>query len=220
MLCKTLIVSALAFAATVSGTASAVPFVITDAKFTKIGTGYGTETNTVENGASPSKLDVTFSNLASFTTQNFDLTSLSPTSVLFNFGTVKFDELNIALSETLGDLGIEATFTFLQPGVGPQTISTIGKPVLGPSNGQAENSMVDFSIDWTPVTVNFGTTGSFLLDLTDLAFTQRNQTLDASARITLLTEDEAPSNDVPEPGTLALAALGLAAAGTVRRRKR
>lgn len=206
------IVSAFALAAAVSTAASATPFTITHAAFTNIGTGYGGSPGLGNDDSN--KLNVTF-DASDFDTQSFNLTNVGDTSGWFTFGSVTFSEKDISAAEAaLTTLGVSATFTFTKPGVGMQTVSATGRAYFGPVDGNDPNP-TDFIIDWTPVTVAFGTTGQFQIDVRDLSF-NTHDTLDATAKVTLLKADAA----VPEPGSLALAGLGLAAAGMVRRRKR
>lgn len=216
---KCVATAAFAVSAIAAGAASATPFSITSAGFTDIGTGYGTETNTVENN-SPQRIDVAFAN--AFSAQNFELLNPLDNSGLFKFGTASFSEQNIAASELLGNLTVKATFSFTQPGVGVQTVTATGTGVPGAVNDPGDPNLVDFTIAWMPTFVSFGTTGQFRIDVNSLLFSQRNTTVDAYAMVTLLTADRdgGEGNEVPEPGSLALAGLGLTAAGIVRRRKR
>jgi hypothetical protein len=72
----------------------------------------------------------------------------------------------------------------------------------------------DYFIDFSPVTVNFGVGGSFIVDVGDLFFNTTG-TITNGANVTL-TAVPVP---VPEPASLALFGAGLLGLGLVRRRR-
>ncbi|QOY93052.1 PEP-CTERM sorting domain-containing protein [Massilia sp. UMI-21] len=209
--------AAFAITTMAASAAMATPFVITDTVITP-GAGYGQDASENNN---PTLLGALFK--VTNATQAFSLMNAGD-YFEFTFGTVNFNEPNsnggITANE-MDKLGVTTTFTFSQPGVGAQMVTATGTAVLGavndPNNGA---NQTDLTIDWATLSpINFGIGGSFKIDLTDLVFTA-NGTKNAVARVTLLTAEEAPANDVPEPGSLALAGLGLVAAGIARRRQR
>lgn len=186
--------------------ARATPVSVSDFSFVP-GSGYGVDAN--ENSAT--LLDVLFS--GGFSAQSFTLDGVGD-SMTFDLGSVTFGEPNshagIAASETDG-LDIAARLTFTDPFSSLLQMSVTGSA----TTGSVSDSAIDFAIDWNPVQVSFGLGGLIEIALNDLTFSGP-QTLTQTATITLLTPSEVPSQ-VPEPGTLALVGLALAAAGYVRR---
>jgi PEP-CTERM motif len=173
------------------------------------GIGYGID----DNESSGTRLNVTFS--SSSLAQNFTLGAVGD-SRTFDFGSVEFLEPNshggILATET-DNLGVTATLTFTAPFSSPIEMLVTGSA----TTGSVSDSAIDFTIDWNPVQVGFGSGGLLKIELNDLSFTGL-QTLTQTATITLLSTGEVTRvEQIPEPGTLVLAGLALGAVGFVRR---
>ena len=193
-----------------SSMASAVPFTITAASFTP-GSGYGIDTGFAEivGGA---KLDVRFSP-SSFAPETFTLDSVG-SSKSFTYGTVNFREFFISSNET-NNLGVTASLDFTSPLDTLSTIKANGTAVVGFALGR----LVDYRLDWAPITVDFGSGGRFVIDLADLSFTGiGSKTQNATITLIDLPGAGGGSTAVPEPSTVTLFGLGLLGFAASRRK--
>ena len=151
------------------------------------------------------------------------------------FGAGKWSEEDNTLDPAETDnLGITGVLSLSSPvGIGVQNIG-----VTGTATGTLSDSHNDLWVTFNPITVYFGTTGQFTVDLSDALFNEpawdckpsqvcvssSSETNVIKATVTLTALDQStpltplPSS-VPEPATLALFGLGLAGMPVWRRRK-
>ena len=198
--------------------AAPVAFDIGSASITA-GSGYGIDTGSnPENGGT--LLDVRFVN--TFAAQAFALSQVGDSRV-FDLATVTFSEPDIGSGGNLGirnreldGLGLSTRFDFGNPlGAAVELIA-----VVTAYAGAIDDTAVDYAISWNPAEADFGAGGRFRLSVGALSFTNvGTQTARATVEL-LAAPGQQAITAVPEPASAALVGVALAAAASVRRRRR
>ena len=183
--------------------AAPVPFSITSGTWSNIGSGYGT--------GSDSTLDVTF--VDTFSSTSFALNSVGNRWV-FDIGFLRLNNEDSIGADETDNLDASWSFTFSDPLVSVQTLTATGVAFVGPTDDDA----VDFTINWAPVFVDFGNGGRFKVEISGpLLRISTALTVVGAATFTLLALPSTTA--VPEPGALALIALGAVMLRSCRRKR-
>lgn len=149
----------------------------------------------------------------------FDLNNVGD-SFTANLFTITTDESSVNEGEDTVAYPISATFNFTDPSMNAvDTGSTYGTYDLFLGFIQYNNQA---HVTWDdPVSFNFGNTGQFSLDLSDLTFNllAGYGQGDVYGTMTLTQADTDPPTPTPEPATMLLFGTGLAGLAGSRRRK-
>lgn len=205
-----------------AGTANAVSFTINTSGYT-VGSGYGSGQNQLDAKFTPlisSPVSFELSNVGDVWAQAFGLVTLGNEKCISGaagqaaagcLGSAQTDNGSSNAGNETQNLDVLAYIDFSNPFNGLINSVAVTGTYVGPTGDAA----VDYFIDFSPLTINFGEGGSFILDLGDLNFTNKNQLIPQAISIYLAS---APVS-IPAPGSLAVLGGGLVGLAALRRRK-
>lgn len=237
-----LVSAAFTVAMVLPATASAVAITIDSGSSWSLGSGWAAGCTASGCDSTHTQLNMSWtidSGLAGYSTT---LTNLNDTfEVNFGAGTWSEEDNTLVLAET-DDLGITGILKLSVPTLAD--VMNVG--VIGTATkATLSDNAIDLTVDFAPVTIDFGTTGQLTVDFSTLSWdcnpsalcviqttgpgginvTPGSETQIVKAKFTLTRldqEEEGPPNppaSVPEPGVLLLMGAGLMGLGLARRRK-